>query len=146
MTTVWCSVIQVTWVKLKTKVITDRAWCPISNTEFLWKRSFCLIKKNCRDGLTEYMHYQVLIHQLWRFGMFKVKKMTPKQPSRSRHLRIFWNIKLLWVIDLQLFSIRFYSEFDSNSVSDSSSHWDSSSVLVNLTIFIFFILYLHSSK
>ena len=35
---------------------------------------------------------------------------------------------------------------DSNSVSDSNSDSDSNSGFMNLHIFIFFILYLHSSK
>ena len=37
---VWCSAIQVTWVRLKNKVTTAAAWCPVSSSEFLQKGVF----------------------------------------------------------------------------------------------------------
>ena len=40
MTTVGCSPIQVTSVRLKNRVNTDASWCPVINTEFLGKGVF----------------------------------------------------------------------------------------------------------
>ena len=44
------------------------------------------------------------------------------------------------------FAVNSVSDFDSASESDSESGSDFSSVLMNLDIYIFFALYLHSSK
>ena len=44
--TVWCSAIQVKWIRLKNKLTTGAAWCLVSNTEFL--RKGVLFKKQMR--------------------------------------------------------------------------------------------------
>ena len=44
------------------------------------------------------------------------------------------------------FAINSLSEFDSDSDPDSHSDYDSHSDSMNLLIFVFFILYLHSPK
>ena len=53
---VWCSAIQVTWVRLKNKVTNGATWGPLSNTELLQKGVFYLIKK-CKDVLTDMKVY-----------------------------------------------------------------------------------------
>ena len=48
--------------------------------------------------------------------------------------------------DFSNFDINLASDFDSTSKSQSDSESDFNSIFMNLGIFFFFILYLHSSK
>ena len=48
--------------------------------------------------------------------------------------------------NVKIIQSQILTDFDSNSFSDSSPDYDPISVSINLVIFIFFDMYLHSSK
>ena len=132
----WCSAIQVSWIKLKNKLTTGAAWCPVSNTEFL--RKGVLFNKQdvlCADVLTE---IKVYFHAY--YSSVKLTFVCINFFFRQFVLKGFHNMH-----SIKLLNNIHYSHSESESDSNSTSYIESNSTSYS-GIFFFFTLYLYSAK